>query len=389
MNRGDITRRTFLKHGAVGASAMAFTIGSRARAAARDDVVLGFIGVGGRGTTLLTKYSRTDGVRIAAVCDLKSDRVAKAQAVVEKFKDYKPKGYANLEEMLDKEKLDGVIVATEVGNHAKTAIPVLTRNINLFVEKPLDTTVERVDALVSAARKAKCVCQVGLQRHYNDGYVKAIERIHRGELGKISFLQGNWHWTWQIGGGWVSDLELGGGELVEQAGHHMDVMAWVMKYQHPIKCVAMANISRELSEPDKPTGEDHSAVLFRFPGDVVFSYTHLFFTPEQFVSERMWVYGQGWGVDLVKSQLYTPDGKVEQLGEDSGTDWGKGTNEELDAFIENIRSGGKEKPKSNIETARIATLMCFMGRQAFRDLKSNKFEPRLVKWEDLKSTTEI
>ncbi|MCX8037761.1 MAG: Gfo/Idh/MocA family oxidoreductase [Candidatus Sumerlaeia bacterium] len=386
MNRSTLARRAFLRNTAAGASALALGSAAKARAAARsDEVVLGFIGCGGRGSTLLQKIVRTEGVRVAAVCDLRTERVAAAQETAKRFS---PKGYTNFEEMLDKEKLDGVIVATEVGNHAKTAIPVLERNIHCFCEKPLETTVERMDALVRAARKSKAICQIGFQRHYNDGYVKAIEKIHSGDLGKISFLQGQWSWVWEIGGGWVADMDLGGGELVEQAGHHMDVMAWVMKYQHPIDCVAMANISREIPADAKPTSEDHSGLLFRFPGNVIFSYTHLFYCPQPFQLERMLVYGQTWGIDLVKGELYLKGNKTEKLGEDSGTDWGKGTNEELDAFVENIRSGGKEKPRSNIETARIATLMCFMGRAAFRDVKSNKFEPRLVKWEDLGSTTE-
>ncbi len=386
MNRSNLARRAFLRKTAVGASALALGSAAKARAAARsDEVVLGFIGCGGRGSTLLQKIVRTEGVRVAAVCDLRTERVAAAQETARRFS---PKGYTNFEEMLDKEKLDGVIVATEVGNHAKTAIPVLERNIHCFCEKPLETTVERMDAFVRAARKSKAICQIGFQRHYNDGYVKAIEKIHSGDLGKIAFLQGQWSWVWEIGGGWVADMDLGGGELVEQAGHHMDVMAWVMKYQHPIDCVAMANISREIPADSKPTSEDHAGLLFRFPGNVIFSYTHLFFCPEPFQLERMLVYGQTWGIDLVKSELYLKGNKTERLGEDSGTDWGKGTNEELEAFVENIRSGGKEKPRSNIETARIATLMCFMGRAAFRDVKSNKFEPRLVKWEDLGSTTE-
>jgi len=388
MKRFDLTRREFLHKSAVGASALAMGAAGRARAAEKkDEVAIGFIGVGGRGSTLLRKIMRTEGVRVVAVCDLKTDRLAKAQEAAAKFK---PKGYTDLNEMLDKEKLDGVIVATEVGNHAKAAIPVLERGLNCFCEKPLETTVERMDALIKAARKSKGIVQVGFQRHYNDGYVKAVEKIHSGDLGKVAFMQGQWSWTWQVGGHWACDMDLGGGELVEQAGHHMDVMAWVMKYQHPIECVAMANVCRDLPEDAKPTSEDHAAVTFRFPGNAIFSYSHLFFCPQPFEAEKMLVYGRGWGIDLVKSELYTPppDNKVVNLGEDSGKDWDKGTNEEMDAFVENIRNGGKEKPRSNIETARIATLMCFMGRKAFRDVKSNKFESQIVKWEDLGTTTD-
>ena len=395
MKKSDLTRRNFVKASAAGASALALGIGMRSpRAARSDEVAIGFIGCGGRGSTLLKKVCRTDGVRVPALCDLKTDRVAGAQAEVERVaKEFKPKGYTDYREMLKNEKLDGVIVATEVGNHAKVAIPVLEAGLHVFCEKPLDTTVERVDALTRAARKAKGIFQVGFQRHYNVGYYEAIKKIHSGELGEVSFLQGQWHWPWEIGtGGWLNDMDLGGGELIEQAGHHMDVMAWVMKYQHPLECTAMANIKRDIGDVKTAVSEDHSAVLFRFPNNAIFSYTHLFWCPEPFFGEKMWVYGQLWGVDLVRSELYIKE-KREQIAETSivgeQADWGKGTNEELDAFVDYIRKGGKETPRSNIETARVATLMCIMGRQAFRDIRQgNQFRSVVVKWEDLGTTTD-
>jgi len=391
MKQSELTRRAFLQKSALGASALAMGVGSRARAGEEEkEVALGVIGVGGRGSHLLRKAARIEGVRIVAVCDLLTNKVADGQDIAKKANPKNdPKGYTRFQEMLEKEKLDGVIVATEVGNHAKCAAPVLDAGFNCFCEKPMDTTVERVDAIVKAARKAKGFLQVGFQRHYNVGYVKAIERIHKGDLGKVSFLQGHWHWPWNIGGGWVSDMDLGGGELVEQAGHHMDVMAWVMKYEHPIECTAMANISRNISPDSKPISEDHSAVLFRFPGNVVFSYTHIFYAPQVWQDELMWAYGQNWGVDLVKSELYQGDKAVVPLGEGSGTDWDKGTDTELEAFVEKIRKGDKEKPLSNVETARIATLMCLMGREAFRDVKSNTFRTKIVTWKDLGTTTDL
>lgn len=380
----DLTRREFLRKSAMGASAVALGAARRSHAARSDgEVALGFIGVGGRGTHLLRKVVRLGGARVAAVCDLKTDRVARAQKIAEKFK---PKGYTDFRKMLDQEKLDAVIVATEVGNHAMCVIPVLEAGLHCFSEKPMEATVEKVDAIVKAARKAKGIYQIGFQRRYNPGYIKSIARVQKGDLGNVLFLQGHWHWTWEIGpGGWVYDVEISGGELVEQACHHMDVMAWVMKGQHPLECVAMAATTVKHDTGPRIASEDHSAVVFRFPGDVIFSYTHLFYCPEKFTGEKLWVYGRRWGVDLAASELYLPGDKVEKLEEPS--DWNRGTDEELAAFIENVRNGGKQKPASNVETGRVATLMAIMGTMAFRNFKANRYESRVVKWEDLGSTT--
>jgi predicted dehydrogenase len=385
----DFNRREFLRKSAVGASAFAMGVGARPGRAAspNEKAEIGIIGVGGRGSHLLRRVSRQENVHIRAICDLVPKKVDAAKEFKE-IEGMKPMGYTNFREMLDKEKLDGVIVATEVGNHAKVVVPVLEAGFNVFSEKPIDTTVERVDAVVKAARKAKGILQVGFQRRYNVGYVEAIKRVHQGDLGPVLFLQGAWQWTWAVGpGGWVVDMDLGGGELVEQAGHHMDVMSWVMKNQAPLECVAMAG--RLVPSPqDKPTSsEDHSAIAFRFPGDVIFSYTHLFYCPEPFQLEKMWVYGKGWGVDLVKSELYQ-GGESKPIAEGSGTDWDKGTDNELEAFVKNVGSGKPVKPISNVETARVATLMALMGRQAFRDVKSGKYESNVVRWKDLGTTTD-
>jgi len=382
MNHFISTRREFLRKSALGVSAVAAAATGRARAEkAKDEVVLGFIGIGGRGRTLLNKVMRLEGVRVGAVCDLITDRVAAAQNVAERDK---PNGYTEFRKMLDKEKLDGVIVATEVANHAKCVIPVLQAGLHCFSEKPMDATVENVDAIVRVARKAKAIYQIGFQRRYSQNFIRSMEKLHSGELGKILFLQGHWHFAGAFSR-WVVDVEIGGGRLVEQACHHMDVMSWVMKDQPPTECVGMAATTISYANPPRLVSEDHSAEVFRFPGDVIFSYTHISNSPEKFVGEKLWAYGQKWGVDLSLGELYTPDNQTVRISESS--DFYVGTDEQLQAFVDNIRRGGQEKILSNVETGRIATLMAIMARMAFRNLEKNTFEPRVVRWADLGSTT--
>ncbi|MCX8038291.1 MAG: Gfo/Idh/MocA family oxidoreductase [Candidatus Sumerlaeia bacterium] len=385
MKHGDVTRRAFLKTSAAGAAAAAAAgqiRTARGAEAKKDEVVLGFIGVGGRGTTLLRKVVTIPGIRVGAVCDLRSERVAAAQRVAEQFK---PKGYENFKEMIEKEKLDGIIVATEVANHAKVVIPLLEANIHTFSEKPMDSTVEKVDAIVKAARKSKAIYQVGFQRRYSENFIKAIEKIHSGDLGKVVFLAGDWQFTSGVGG-WVINVEMSGGKLVEQACHHMDVMAWVMKNQHPVEAVGMGAVTVEHKNPPKYTAEDHSSVVFRFPGDIIFTYTHTSYCPEKWYAEKLWVYGQGWGINLSAGELYTPDKQTVKIAESS--DYYVGTGEQLEDFADNIRTGGKRKPNSNAETARVATLMALMGRAAFHNMATNRYESRIIKWSDLGTTTD-
>ncbi len=382
MSNQHISRRKFV-HTTGAASALAIGLPKRVFGA-NDKIVLAMIGTGGRGQALLRTLSNIAGHRIAALCDIRDERLDQAMRYCEQ---YTPatKRYNDFRQMLEKENLDACIVATEVGNHAQCVVPVLEAGLHCFSEKPMDCTVEKVDAIVKAAREAKGIYQVGFQRRYAPGIQDAVSAVHEGIIGDVTFLQGQWHWTWSVGG-WVANVDMSGGELVEQACHHMDVMQWVMKGQHPLRCCAMGCITRAISTPPEHHSEDHSAVMFEFPGDVTCSYTHLFYCPEQFTGEKLWVYGQSGGVDIVKSVKYPrPEmGEVEQLGE-SAPSWNYGTPHELEAFITHIHNN--EKPLSNEETGRISTLMSLMGRKAMYKRKTKSFEPSMVTWEELGSTT--
>jgi predicted dehydrogenase len=384
MKGKDVSRREFLQKTAIGASALVLGAATRGSAESSEKhVALGFIGVGGRGTHLLRKMMNVPGARVEAVCDLIDYRVRQAEKIAEQFK---PRGYLDLHRMLEKEKLDGVVVATEVGNHAKCVIPVLEAGLHCFSEKPMDCTVEKVDDITTAARKAKGLYQVGFQRRYNLGFISAMEKIHAGEVGKVLFMQGQWHWSTGPGR-WVLDVNMSGGRLVEQACHHMDVMSWVMKNEHPLTCAAMGAITVKYENPPVPTSEDKSAITYMFPGGIIYSYTHLSLLPKQFEKEKLWVFGEKAGVDLPEGMLYDREGNEKQIGEASGPDWDKGTDEELVGFVEAIRKNDKTLVRSNQETGRVSTLMALMGRQAMYDHTSDKFEPRLIRWEDLGSTT--
>ena len=60
----------------------------------------------------------------------------------------------------------------------------------------------------------------------------------------------------------------------------------------------------------------------------------------------------------------------------------------VDGIVANIKSGAKRVPNANGETVRIATLMAIMGRMAMRNPEKNTFEPRVIRWKDLHTTSD-
>ena len=135
---------------------------------------------------------------------------------------------------------------------------------------------------------------------------------------------------------------MSGGEIVEQACHHMDVMNWVMENQHPLYCVSMGStMSPKAKEsPHKHVTEDHSAAIFEFPGGVKFSYTHLFYCPKQFTGEQLRVYGHKKGIDLRMGQFFDESNQDAKLDE-SQPNWDAGTVEELESFVNDVCRNGK------------------------------------------------
>jgi len=377
----DLSRRNFIKTSAMGASAVALGTQSVAKGfPANEKVQLGWIGIGGRCNRLMTEMLKVPDARNVAVCDLKPDRIEFGK---KKMARDNPTGYTDFRKMMEKEKLDGILIATEPNNHVGLVVPVLEAGYHCFAEKPMDTTVEKVDAITKAARKAKGFYQIGMQRRYSPTFVKGMPNVINGKHGKVTFMQGQWHW-WR--GSTKRPGERDGWGLTEQSCHHMDVMAWAMKDKHPVSCVSMGY--NQGNNPPKTYRETHSATAFKFPDGTIFSYTHLFLLAPKFEAEKLWVFCEQAGFDLPAGMMYMRDKTEKQIAPGAIGNWGTGQTEQLFDFVANIKTGGKRIPNANVETGRIGTLMSIMGRTAMIDFEKNAFEPRVIKWKDLGSTTD-
>lgn len=183
----SIKRRVFLSKSsktALGVSA-AVMAGKRTVIGANDQIVMGVVGLGGRGQMVTRTFARDPRVTIKTMCDPDSQ---KGNQLVSMLKDQHNAGLQRLvdfREMLDDKDIDAVIIATPDHWHALATIWACQAGKDVYVEKPASHTLWEGRKMVEAARKYNCIVQVGTQSRSGPYMAKAIEYVRSGNLGPI------------------------------------------------------------------------------------------------------------------------------------------------------------------------------------------------------------
>ena len=190
--------------------------------------VVGIGRMGGRHAKNIAK-GVVKGGKLVAVCDLDKDKL---QSFASK---YKVTAYTDYEEMLAKEKLDGVIVATPHYSHVKIAKACLDKGVNFLIEKPISVTVDEAKQLTDALnKKPEVIGAMMFNQRTNRMYRKAKDLIAKGTIGKIqraNFIITDWYRTqfyYDMGGWRASWSGEGGGTLINQCVHQLDIMQWLI-----------------------------------------------------------------------------------------------------------------------------------------------------------------
>ncbi|MDR3302083.1 MAG: Gfo/Idh/MocA family oxidoreductase [Spirochaetaceae bacterium] len=138
-----------------------------------------------------------------------------------------------VEEAVLKDKIDAVIVSVPHPQHKASALEALEAGCHVLVEKPMALNTPECDAMIAGARKAGKVLSVMSQRRFFPACARMKEAILAGKIGKPSIAQLTilgWRDeayyasdSWR--GKWSSE---GGGILINQAPHQIDLMLWFM-----------------------------------------------------------------------------------------------------------------------------------------------------------------
>ena len=196
---------------------------------------IGCVGIGGMGSNHVNILSRNPRVKIVALCDLISEKCERA--IKHYGLDADTRVYTDFREMIDKEKLDAVDIATSNDFHSIIAVYAFERGLHVFSEKPDAVSVAEAEKMKAAAEQADRVLMVMRNNRYysNSRYLKKyIQGGHAGEI-----YCGRCGWIRRRGipgrGGWfTTKAKSGGGPLIDLGVHMIDLSIWLMGNPKPV-----------------------------------------------------------------------------------------------------------------------------------------------------------
>lgn len=129
------------------------------------------------------------------------------------------------------DEVEVVFVSTTNNLLAEITIAALEAGKHVLVEKPAARSTREVQRIMNVAEKTGGLVRVGFNHRYHPALLKAHELILSGELGELMFLRGRYGHGGRVGYDreWRADPELsGGGELIDQGVHLVDLSRWFM-----------------------------------------------------------------------------------------------------------------------------------------------------------------
>lgn len=227
-------------------------------------VRLGLIGLGNIGQHHAT-YLQAGKVR-------RAELTALADPVASKLERYKPLPvFAHPEDLLRSGLVDAVIIATPHFQHTTLGITALQQGLHVMVEKPISAHKADAERLISEHHRHPELVFAGMfQLRAEPRYLKIWKMLREGELGdvvRLSWIMTDWFRTeaYYASGGWRATWKgEGGGVLLNQCLHNLDVLQWLLGMPARVRGFCQLgrfhqievedNVTAYLEFPNGPTG---------------------------------------------------------------------------------------------------------------------------------------
>ncbi len=376
-------RRKFVQYsGAAAAGLVGISVLGKSFAA--DQLNIGIIGTGDRGTGILKLINEIDGMQVTACCDIIPERLKNATDAVYG----KPVAYQDYRALLEDKSLHAVVISVPYRLHADMALEALDAGLHVYCEKTMVHDFEAASKLVEKVESLPDqVFQVGYQYHNSRLYHKVAEIIKNGYCGEVLGIDCQWNrnadWRrpvsdpkWEKMVNWRMYREYSGGLTAELCSHQLDFVNWITG-AHPEKVTGFGGIDYW---KDGRETYDNVRLFYEYPDGLKASFTCL--TTNSFGDYRIRVMGKKATIDLSygSAKMYIESSDVPELGEVDGVSgatlkaWEKGEPVSLDVpheeptkqalidFQRCIIEG--EEPISNVYSGGQAAVAVRMGINA-------------------------
>ncbi len=224
-------------------------------------VRFGIVGVGGMGSGHARNLPHIEEVDFTAVCDVAPAALAAATDA------FGVPGFSNHRDLLDSGLVDAIIVATPHYFHPPIAVEAMERGIHVISEKPMAVTVSGAEAMIETAERTGAIFSVMFQQRTLPIHQSAKRLVDEGRLGELHrtllidahfrsqayYNSAGWRATWK---------GEGGGVLLNQAPHGMDIFTWLAGM--PSRVIAKVNTRQHDIEV-----EDEAAALLEYPNGAI------------------------------------------------------------------------------------------------------------------------
>ena len=187
----------------------------------------------------------------------------------------------SIDEILEDSDVSSVLVTTRHNSHAKFAVDTLAKNKHVFVEKPLALNPDELNKVIKAESKSTGSVTVGFNRRFSP-HVKAIKK-------SVSDAQMNIILTMNAGfipsNVWVHDMEVGGGRIIGEACHYMDLCVYLTGSKIESVCMQGMGI-----HPEENT--DNASILLKFENGSTAVINYFANGSKSYSKERLEVYSQ-------------------------------------------------------------------------------------------------
>jgi predicted dehydrogenase len=278
MSMGQMNRRKFLRMAAGAAGALGFpyvvsasALGKDGAVAASERIVMAGIGVGSQGYGNMVGIDHSGkpsggflgqpDVQVVASCDVDANNRQRLIDVVnEKYGNRDCAAYRDFRELLAREDIDAVMVATPDHWHALISVAAVRAGKDVYCEKPLAYSIAEGRAVVDMVRRYGAVFAVGSQQRSWQHFRFACELVRNGRIGKVRTVRvwlpkgGGWtgplvpepvpvefdydlwlgpapwrpYCKWTVHGNFRWHSDYAGGPVTDWAGHHCDIAQWGM-----------------------------------------------------------------------------------------------------------------------------------------------------------------